>query len=102
MLKDNIKPQVKSLYLTQIQTFLTQGKTSLGRIFPRRRRFKPAAPRFLRGGHNPACRSEVLNTHVRVAFEHLAACMQDVKDRYYKSPPLLEENLGEPVPPNPP
>jgi hypothetical protein len=45
---------------------------------------------------NPAMaapRSEVLNTRVRVAFERLIAAMQDVKDRYFKTPPLLEEDL---------
>jgi hypothetical protein len=42
-----------------------------------------------------APRSEVLNTRVRIAFEHLIAAMQDVKDRYFKSPPLLEEDLED-------
>jgi hypothetical protein len=32
-----------------------------------------------------------LNTRVRAAFERLIACMQDIKERYYKSPPLLIE-----------
>ncbi|MDR2518396.1 MAG: hypothetical protein LBD13_03160 [Spirochaetaceae bacterium] len=41
-----------------------------------------------------APRSEVLNARVRAAFEHLIAAMQDVKDRYFTSPPLLiKENL---------
>ncbi|MDR2518578.1 MAG: hypothetical protein LBD13_04100 [Spirochaetaceae bacterium] len=40
-------------------------------------------------------RSEVLNARVRAAFERLIACMQDVKDRYFKTPPLLEEDLED-------
>jgi hypothetical protein len=36
------------------------------------------------------------------ALNEAIAVMQDVKERYFKTPPLLiEENLGEPVPPNP-
>ncbi|MDR2518220.1 MAG: hypothetical protein LBD13_02265 [Spirochaetaceae bacterium] len=50
-------------------------------------------------------RSEVLNARVRAAFERLIACMQDVKDRYFKTPPLLEEvgrDMGGHRPPKPP
>ncbi|MDR2519316.1 MAG: hypothetical protein LBD13_07915 [Spirochaetaceae bacterium] len=50
-------------------------------------------------------RSEVLNARVRAAFERLIAAMQDIKDRYFKSPPLLEEvgrDMGGHRPPKPP
>ena len=40
-----------------------------------------------------APRSEILNTRVRVAFEKLVTCMKDIKDRYFKQPPLLDEDF---------
>ena len=40
-----------------------------------------------------APRGEVLNTRVRVTFEKLAACMRDIKARYFKQPPLLDEDF---------
>jgi hypothetical protein len=52
-----------------------------------------------------APRSEVLNARVRVAFERLIASMQDIKDRYFKTPPLHEEvgrDMGGHRPPKPP
>ncbi|MDR2518473.1 MAG: hypothetical protein LBD13_03545 [Spirochaetaceae bacterium] len=50
-----------------------------------------------------APRPEVLNTRVRAAFERLIASMQDVKDRYFTSPPLLiKENLEGHRPSKPP
>ena len=38
-------------------------------------------------------RTEVLNTRVRVAFEKLAACMRDIKARYFKKPPQSAAEL---------
>ena len=38
-------------------------------------------------------RGEVLNTRVRVAFEKPAACMRDITDRCFKTPPLLDEDF---------
>ncbi|MDR2518357.1 MAG: hypothetical protein LBD13_02965 [Spirochaetaceae bacterium] len=50
-----------------------------------------------------APRWEVLNARVRAAFERLIAAMQDVKDRYFTSPPLLiKENLEGHRPSKPP